>query len=145
VSTKAKKTSGKVDLTEWSLESLDEFTDAISSKLEEVAKKMAAEALRIALDATSDDPPLLYFKSLKGYPSGVEDPLVLELTLWSISDEALAGEEVNVEFDLREVLAIEVEECAKDGSWSEKLTSISAALKNLAADIDAAVAKGSKS
>ena len=129
-----------IDLTDWELDAID---DAVILYKETVRKGMA-EALKLLLEEEDthmffpivwyeDDPTL----SSDGVGNAaVDDPLTVYLTL------GLEGMPATYAFNLREALEISLNWCRSDGSHDAGLRKLSVALRDLADDIDEAIAEG---
>lgn len=120
-----KKVAGNVSLKDWSLDSLDE----LSKKCEEIALKAAAEAIEIAMQDSETYVYLPY--------TSEGDPLELWLHTGFYSTDS--DEPPTYEFNLREAVESAMEECKTYGGYQTPLTRFSAALRDLADEIDTAV------
>ena len=141
-----KRHSGEIDLSGWSLGSIDE----LHKGMEQLLLNAARDVLNIALD--SDESYLSCPVIWAGKPGdehssdgqggpAVADPLTLYLCT------SLGGSELKdptYTFNLREILQSDIRECARDGSFSHGLSLLGAALRDLADEIDAAVSMRAK-
>lgn len=132
-----KKVENNSNLEEWSLVSIDALKD--------VVLKAAGEAVDIAME---DDETYIYFpiewddgpgaeSSARSDGLGgnaVTDPLTVYLTVALDSE----GSAPTYSFNLRDCLTNSIKACAEDGSFSYGLGVLSAALRDLADEIDSA-------
>lgn len=137
-----KRIKGSIDLSGWSLGSIDE----LHKGMEQLLLNASREVLSTALDS---DESYIYFPiEWAGAPGdeyssdgcggpAVADPLTLYLAT------GLGGDERHgpiYTLNIREALQGSLSDCAKDGSFSHGLSLLSASLRELADEIDAAVA-----
>jgi hypothetical protein len=134
------KDSPKVDLSDWQLDSFDKLAHSIR----EAVGKAASEALTLALEDedTYLSFPIQWAPSSDGhYDKAVTDPLTLYLHL-ALSD---SGDEPCVfKCTLRDALTRTLADTAEDGSFSYGLSRLSAALRELADEVDQVVNEAPK-
>lgn len=129
----------KIDLSDWTLDSVEK----VSKLFEDAVFKAASEALQLVFE---DDETRIFFPvewskepsdSYKGTDGiggkQVKEPLTVYLQLATSEDEP-----ATFEFNLRSAVIDSIETCAEDGSYFTGLGRLSASLKKLAAEIDAA-------
>ncbi len=134
---KVKLRYGRMDLTDWELEALNK----LRSGIDEIIKEAATVAF------TNGEPGVFasfggVWTDADGFGDGSTPDLpnkhfVAPLDIHIEVD----GEDENpvFEFNLRNILADDIETCAQDGSFAEGLKRISEDLKALSAEIDAAL------
>jgi hypothetical protein len=122
-------------LDKWTLEATERYGD----KNKSVVHKAASEALHYAFQS---EETYIYFPAQWGDSDGIDvdsnpDPLNVYLCVdigW--------GHPSVYSTNLREALASTLKDCASDGSFSDGLSRISAALKSLSSEIDMAIKAG---
>ncbi len=127
------------------------ITEDIMRPLLEQAAKCVVEVM---LDSESENAPRLQFPIewyIEGISKGdhesdaliegVPDPLRVRVNFPAVSKKGDTG--AFIDFNLRDSLAYGMRGAADDGSFGEGLTLLSAALRQLADEIDAAVKEGS--
>lgn len=128
----------KVDLTDWHLQSVDEYGQIFGKAL----LAATTEALQLAVE--SDDTHAYFPAEWSSNEDDIpgcdglggpepEDPLTIYV-IFALG--GMEGKDPIFSFSLREVLEKRITECAEDGSWGFGLGRISSALRNLADDID---------
>jgi hypothetical protein len=139
-----KRIKGEIDLSSWSLGSIDE----LHKGMEQLLLNATRDVLNIALDG--DDSYITFPIEWAGAPGAkynsdghggpvVTDPLTVYLSTGLGGGE---GCDPIYAFSLREALQSGISNCAEDGSFSHGLSLLSASLRELADEIDAAVAVG---
>lgn len=137
-----KRKSGEIDLSKWSLGSIDE----LHKGMEQLLLNAASDVLKIALES---DQSYAFFPIIwAGAPGdeyssdGHSGPAVTDpLTLYFCAGLGCSENEDPVyTFNLREALQDDIDTCARDGSFSHGLSLLSVELRKLADDIDKAVA-----
>ena len=133
----------KPDLSKWSLP----LSDEITSTLEKAISNTVESVLELAFDEgdTYITFPIEWVSDSRnsdghGGPA-VTDPLTVYLVVDIGSDD---NEKPIYEFNLRDVLAGSISDCASDGSFSNGLSKLSASFKALAEEIDAAIASSTE-
>lgn len=137
-----KRKSGEIDLSGWSLGSIDE----LHKGMEQLLLAAARDVLGLALDSEfsyiafpavwAGAPGSKYSSDGQGGPA-VDDPLTMYLVT------GLGGSESNgptYSFSLRESLQTDMAWCVRDGSGKHGLGLLSTALRDLASEIDSAIA-----
>lgn len=132
------KRRGELDLSDWSIESVDTLVERLHGVITERSHDLAREIF----DAAVEHDATLNFAIARSVDSD-DDPLTLTLILWDIATNTepyKADTSLEYGFNLRDALGDDLDQCRQDGSSSEQLKSISAALKRFATEIDEAVA-----
>lgn len=131
-----------IDLTDWELDAMDEAVEAFKNAV----RKGIAEALKISLaeedtyvffpiEWYEDDPA----QSSDGVGNAaVDDPLTVYLRL------GFEEGPTTYAFNLRTALETTLKWCREDGSHDAGLRKLSGALRELADDIDEAIAEGER-
>jgi len=127
------KVHGDVDLSDWTLETVDKLTERITDAIQGEAMRLAAAAIDVSLEQAE-----VYFAETS---DSAADPLELHLCFVGLArnrppiqnDDSLV-----YRFNLRDVVQDCLDECGTDGSYSTELGRISDALKTLVGQIDAA-------
>jgi len=127
------KVTGKANLRRWNLETIEQANQA----LESVILRAAGEAIDLAL---RDDETIAFFPLYEGRRRAKQHPLEVHFAV-ALNEAGRSIRSAHPVFktNLREMLADDIAECARDGSWSRSLSLLSEGLKHLAADIDRAV------
>ena len=127
-----RRVCGKVDLSDWGIRALNDVNQVIGEAL----LKAVEEALDYAFE---DDETYFYFPAEWPRSDGVGGPAVADpLTIYLRVGLEGDGEKPTYRFNLREAVAESMAACREDGSSSTGLGRISAALRELADEIDAA-------
>ena len=134
---------------DWGLDSIDKLEKDISTGL----KAALAEVIHYAMQ---EDDTYIYFPAVfirnNNYPDAdfeksdgvrrgheVEDPLTVYLR---VAATYAGDEQPTYSFNLRDSLQNDIDSCKEDGSYGYGLAKLASALRELADDIDSAVATG---
>lgn len=135
----------KPDIAEWNMDALEELNKNILKAVNEaIGYALNDEQTRVYFPVEySGDPKSEDEESdSDGIGGGnVEDPLTVYFCIAVCNND---NEVPTYEFNLRDVLSNSIEDCAKDGSYSFGLGRLSASLRTLADEIDAARKKSKK-
>lgn len=126
-----KRVYGKVDLTEWSLDAIEQLREAVGA----IADKALAEIIDLALN--DDEFVSLQLAVFSRNPN--RDPLDLDIVFEGLGKNDAPVERdtgLAVGFNLRTPVVDMLKDCSDDSSGLKELRSLSAALKSLASDID---------
>jgi hypothetical protein len=129
-----RRTTRKPTIKDWNID-LSDLTEVLSPAI----FKVIDEILDVVLEETSIDFPAIWGDSDGAGGPPVDDPLTVYLSL-NFDGEDYCFYEVS----LREPLVIDMEDCRSDGSYADGLERVARGLRDLAAEIDAAVAEGRK-
>ena len=128
----------EVGVPDWDIPAID----ALKEEIDQTIRRTVSEILASTL---ADDDTYVYFPiewaaiGEDGIGGKVPDPLTVYLRVSMPGEETL--ESPTYEFNLRDVLREDIKECSAGGSYSIGLGMLSAALRDLASEIDAARAK----
>jgi len=127
----------KTDLNGWVIFSHEEEMQ-LAACIEPVLRRAAIETVNLYIKETDVSWPQVWGTERDGHGGpGVSDPLTVYLYN---PEESVLIKKLSLTDDLLGTIS----DCEKDGSFSEGLSLISAHLKTLAAQIDAAILSGKK-
>jgi hypothetical protein len=124
---------GEIDFSDWHLPSLDNLTSLIDTGIRDVVKEIYEGAIKD--DEVYISFPIVWFHSDDGSDGcgglNVTNPLSMYINFYEDGP--------TFETSLNECLESYIEDCIKDGSWSDGLKLVPTELRKLADKIDAAV------
>lgn len=131
----SKRIIGRSNLRRWNLESIEQANKV----LEAIILKAAGEAIDLAL---RDDETIAFFPLDERRRRATKHPLEVHFVV-ATNESGRSARNAHPVFktNLREMLADDIADCARDGSWSRSLQNLSDGLKDLVAEIDRTVAK----
>jgi hypothetical protein len=150
---KLTRIAGVVNLKDWTLDAFTAIDAACSAAKDEIGPEAkldalidgvkrlcvvaAAEALEVAL-SSDDDAPYIHTPITGDYPEG--DPLAVGIHIGVGDADTL--DDPAFQFTLRDVYGGDMQDCAIDGSYGPELQKVATALRDLASEIEAAIATG---
>jgi len=132
--------NGKVDLSDWNLDAMETFEDALAP-INMAILEMSSEALQYCFEHGEIS---MFMPAEWGEHDGIgnkcpSDPLTLYLSVYSIGDDPTNDNTAHFETSIRDILKTPMEDCAEDGSYSDGLKKIRDGFRDIANDIDIAL------